>query len=641
MEPRNIENARSNFRNRGYLPIENYGLIGNLRTVALCGTDGSIDFMCYPKFDSPSIFVRLLDHEKGGSNKQQYHPNSNILLTRFLDEDGVGEISDFMHLPEKVHRVTPKPLLPWLIRHVDVVRGEVNFHLELFPAFNYALDSHTTEIVDYNVKKKDGSEYMGNKRVIFTSNSLQMDLRYIIEDGETEVPCIEFRIVERAGFKGPGVEANFTLRGGQKVDFIFRQVPVTTADGELDPEISSKFLKGMFRETLSFWQSWIAQSTYKGRWREFVHRSALALKLLTYEPTGAVVAAPTFGLPEEIGGPRNWDYRYTWVRDSAFTFYALMKLGMTEEAKNYINFMDERCRDLNEDGSLNIMYSIDGHKELTEIELTHLDGYRCSRPVRIGNGAYSHLQLDIYGEFMDAMYLYNKYGSPISYDMWVSIRKLVNYVCKNWMEKDMSIWEVRGQKQNFTYSKLMCWVAVDRGLRLAEKRCLPCPDRDHWLKVRDTIYEDIMENAWNPQRKIFTQSYESMDQLDSSVLIMPMVFFISPTDPRFLTTVKQILLPPEKGGLMVNNLVFRYNTSSTDDGLGGEEGSFSMCTFWLIESLTRAGRYDKNLLEKAEFIFEQIIKYGNHLNLFSEEIASSGELLGNFPQAFTHIALIS
>jgi len=401
-------------------------------------------------------------------------------------------------------------------------------------------------------------------------------------------------------------------------------------------------MKSLYKQTLAYWQKWISQSCYKGRWRENVHRSALTLKLLTYEPTGAVVASPTFGLPEEIGGPRNWDYRYTWIRDSAFTVYALMRLGMVQETERYMRYMEERCKDLNPDGSLNIMYSIDGEKELTEIELTHLDGYRSSKPVRIGNGAYDHLQLDIYGELLDAVYLFNKYGSPLSYDMWQSIRKLVNYVCDNWDQEDMSIWEVRGKKQNFTYSKIMCWVAVDRGIRLSEKRVLPCPDRDRWMRIRDTIYDEIMTKAWNPERKFFAQSYEALDALDSSVLIMPLVFFISPNDPRFISTVEQILLPPEKGGLMANNLAYRYNYETTDDGLGGGvEGSFSMCTLWLVEALTRAGKYDKKLLKKAEFIFEQMISYGNHLGLYSEEIASSGELLGNFPQAFTHLAFIS
>jgi GH15 family glucan-1,4-alpha-glucosidase len=307
------------------------------------------------------------------------------------------------------------------------------------------------------------------------------------------------------------------------------------------------------------------------------------------------------------------------------------------------------------------MYSIDGAKRLDETELNHWDGYRGSKPVRIGNGAYDHIQLDIYGELMDGIYLYNKHGTPVSYDMWCAVQKLVNYVCEHWKSTDMSIWEVRGQRQNFTYSRVMCWVAVDRGLRLAEKRMFPCPDRYRWSAVRDEIYLDIMENCWNKEKRIFTQSIESQDALDSSVLIMPLVFFCSPCDPRLLSTITQMLLPPEKGtywfiygvvrlynvnqfspgGLVANNLVFRYNFMTTDDGLGGLEGAFAMCTFWLVEALTRAGKYEKKLLLRAQVMFEQMVSYSNHLGLFSEEIARSGELLGNFPQAFTHISFIS
>ncbi|CAJ0830949.1 733_t:CDS:2 [Entrophospora sp. SA101] len=668
-----------------YMPIENYGMVGNLRTIALCSTDGSIDFFCYPKFDSPSIFARILDSKKGGhfsiaqskysSVKQQYLPNSNILSTRFLDEEGVSEIIDYMHIPEKSHgNSTHKPLLPWLVRSLTAVRAEVDFHVELFPAFNYALDPHTIEILDNKINSytvsdtvttitDENNSYVGDKKVRFNSENFCLELRYVVGNKgcvNNELPTINFELVDNKyddndnGVSGgsSGVVMDFCLKEDQEVIFILREVPnfSKSQDQEaeqklkfklIDPPLSYELMKSLYKITLSYWQNWIGQSTYKGRWREHVHRSALALKLLTYEPTGAVVASPTFGLPEAIGGPRNWDYRYTWIRDSAFTFYALMRLGMTEEAKSYMKFMEERCHNLDDNKSLNIMYSIDGEEKLTEIELNHLDGYRSSKPVRIGNGAYDHLQLDIYGEFMDAMYLYNKYGSPIGYDMWVTVRRLVNFVCSNWDQEDMSIWEVRGQKQNFTYSKIMCWVAVDRGLRLAEKRMFPCPDRNKWLDVRDKIYEEVMTKAWNPERKIFTQSYESKDDLDSSVLIMPLVFFISPNDPRFLSTVEQILLPPQHGGLLANNLVYRYNHEKTDDGLEGKEGSFSMCTFWLVEALTRGGKYEKKLLEKAELLFEQMISYSNHLGLYSEEIAVSGESLGNFPQAFTHIAFIS
>lgn len=667
-----VESTRCNFRSRGYLPIENYGLIGNLRTVALCGTDGSIDYCCWPKFDSPSLFCRMLDKDKGGhfsitptnhtSNKQQYLPNSNMLTTRFLSDEGVGQITEYMHIPESSQRTATKPLLPWIIRTVEVIRGTVSFRIECFPAFNYGLDDHTTEVTKRKpdvpppasiYPEDEVPHYASEDSVVFKSKIMNIDLRWVVKCGEFECPYFNFKVEDRShlGMKGPGVVAEFELKESQEVMFILRQMPddppanETPAQYRLrmvrDPPLSISLMEALFRQTAKYWQNWISGSSYKGRWRENVLRSALTLKLLTYEPTGAVVASPTFGLPEAIGGARNWDYRYTWIRDASFTIYAFLRLGLTQEADEYMKFIEDRCNDLNEDGSLQIMYSIDGAKKLDETELDHWDGYRGSKPVRIGNGAYDHVQLDIYGELMDGIYLYNKHGTPVSYDMWCAVQKLVNYVCENWKSTDMSIWEVRGQRQNFTYSRVMCWVAVDRGLRLAEKRMFPCPDRYRWSAVRDEIYLDIMENCWNKEKGIFTQSIESQDALDSSVLIMPLVFFCSPCDPRLISTITQMLLPPEKGGLVANNLVFRYNFMTTDDGLGGLEGAFAMCTFWLVEALTRAGKYDKKLLLRAQVMFEQMVSYANHLGLFSEEIARSGELLGNFPQAFTHISFIS
>ncbi|KAI8971907.1 Six-hairpin glycosidase-like protein [Mycotypha africana] len=677
----NVEDTRCNIRNRGYLPIENYGIIGNMRTIALVGTDGSVDFYCYPKFDSPSVFCRLLDKDKGGhfsiaprtphaSNKQMYLPNSNILSTRFMSDAGVAEITDYMHLPAPGQRMSAKPLLPWLIRKVRVVRGLVKFKLECYPAFNYALDEHTTRIVretmteeEENIAciearlhpEQDHHYYASRDRVLFESKSLSMDLRYIVRCGEFECARMEMHIDNATENRtGPGVWAEFDLQETQEVVFILREVPhfenldtanETVVDRKLrmafDPPLTNSLMEALERQTVSFWLNWVKKSTYKGRWRESVLRSALTLKLLTYEPTGAVVAAPTFGVPEAIGGPRNWDYRYVWIRDSSFTIYAFLRLGFTDEAGAYMKYIEERCNDLNEDGSLNIMYSIDGAKKLDEYDLTHLDGYRSSRPVRIGNGAYDHLQLDIYGELMDGIYLYNKYGSPISYDMWCSVQKLADYVCANWNVPDMSIWEVRGRKQQFTYSLVMLWVALDRALRLADKRVFPCPNREKWMATRDEIYELVQTKCYNKELKMFTQSVESPEALDASTLIMPLVFFSSPTDPRLLNTIMRILLPPEKSGLTANDLVFRYNFLTTDDGVGGLEGAFSMCTFWLVEALTRAGKYDKKLLERAVVMFERMLTYANHLGLFSEEIARSGELLGNFPQAFTHLSFIS
>ncbi|KAI9267801.1 Six-hairpin glycosidase-like protein [Sporodiniella umbellata] len=673
-----LENTCYADRKRGYLPIENYGIIGNMRTVALVGTDSSIDFYCYPQFDSPSVFCRMLDKNKGGhfsvnpntpytSNKQMYLPNSNILTTRFLSDDGVAEITDYMHLPQQDQNRSKKPLLPWIVRRVSVIRGEVSFRMECFPAFNYGRNEHTTEIVrqkpsraheeatGFESRLYDDSDlnyYAAKDRAVFTSKDLTMDLRHLVHYGEFDRPDVKMTIDDSDTHKGPGVWAEFTLKETQEVQFIFREVPQhdepvshdlieNKIRASIDPPLTMSLLDSLFRQTTTFWLNWVSESTYKGRWREHVLRSALALKLLTFEPTGAVVASPTFGLPEAIGGPRNWDYRYAWVRDSSFTIYAFLRLGFTKEAGEFMRYIEERCNDLNEDGSLNIMYSIDGVKKLEEVEFDHLDGYRGSRPVRVGNGAYDHLQLDIYGELMDGIYLYNKYGSPISYDMWCAVRKLASYVCKHWKQPDMSIWEVRGKKQHFTYSLVMCWVALDRALRLAEKRVFPCPDRNKWIEARDEIYELVQEKCYNKEMKSFCMSIESPEALDASILIMPLVFFSSPSDPRLLNTINRILLPPEKGGLVANDLVFRYNFLTTDDGVGGLEGAFSMCTFWLVEALTRAGKYDKRLLNRAVVMFEKMLGYGNHLGLFSEEVARSGELLGNFPQAFTHLSFIS
>jgi GH15 family glucan-1,4-alpha-glucosidase len=382
---------------------------------------------------------------------------------------------------------------------------------------------------------------------------------------------------------------------------------------------------------VAFWRRWLRGSSYSGRWREMVDRSALTLKLLTYAPTGAIVAAPTTSLPEELGGARNWDYRYTWMRDAAFSLYGLLRLGFTDEAGAFLSWLEGRFRNATdrESGPLQIMYGIDGREELPEEELSHLEGYMGSAPVRIGNGAASQLQLDIYGELMDSVYLCNKYGLPIYHDGWMELTRNLEWLIDHWDQPDEGIWETRGGRRNYTYSRLMSWVALERAIRIAVQRGLPA-DILRWSAVRDRIYRQIMQHGWHPDRRAFVQQYGG-DVLDASLLLMPLCKFIAPTDPRWLSTLDAIT-----GGLVSDSLVYRYDAQASPDGLAGQEATFSMCSFWWVEALARAGR-----LDEARLAFEKMLTYANHVGLYSEEIASTGEQLGNFPQAFTHLALIS
>jgi len=595
-----------------YQPIEDYGIIGNLRTAALISKTGSIDWFCFPHFDSPSIFGAILDDNKGGrfqitpaseeiARKQVYVPDTNVLITRFLAADGVGEILDYM--PLSASKNVPPYL--GLIRRVRVVRGSMQFRLECLPAFNYGRDSHSTEIIPAGAR--------------FSSPNLRFGLA-------SSIPLKQL---------GVGVSAEFSLDEGHTQSFQFRELGTNQDELGCSEQMSDQ----LFQDTLHYWRQWLSKCTYRGRWRETVHRSALALKLLTFEPTGAIVAAPTCSLPESIGGQRNWDYRYTWIRDAAFTVYSLLRLGFVEEATQFVSFLDARCHEMEPDGALQTVYGIDGRHELPEFELDHWEGYKGSRPVRIGNAASQQLQLDIYGELMDSLYLYNKHATPISYELWTYLRRLTNWVCQHWQEKDDAIWEVRGGPRDFVYSKMMCWVAVDRALRLAGKRSFPA-DWQAWTATRDQMYETIMQRGWNEQRNAFVQQLDG-EALDASTLMMPLVFFVSPTDPRMLQTIDAINRSPKDGGLVSNGLVFRYDVDKTPDGLTGTEGTFNLCTFWLVEALTRASHSDPKRLRQARFLFEQILGYTNHLGLYAEQIGHQGQALGNFPQALTHLSLIS
>jgi len=584
-----------------YQPIEEYGVIGDLHTVALVGLNGSIDWCCLPHFDSPSVFGAMLDKEKGGRwqittrqpavHKQLYFPDTNVLVTRFLSEEGVGEVTDYMPVAEDlVHSkvVTSHSV----IRRVTVVRGKMTFSMYCKPAFNYGRDPLTIQTVKGGVLLSSPTQTLG----------LVSPLPLSRTDGS--------------------VGAEFTLEAGSETTFILRQMDGVNDARLIDQPVENE---DSVETTILRWKRWISQCKYTGRWREAVNRSALSLKLMTFAPTGAIVASPTCSLPETVGGSLNWDYRFTWIRDASFTIYALLRLGFRREASQFMDWIGARLIEAGKVGKMQIMYGLRGEHKLTETIIEDWEGYRGSGPVRIGNAAYDQLQLDIYGEMMDAVDLYDREVTPLSADLWQSILNVMDWMIKHWRQADEGIWEARSGRLQNTHSKVMCWVALDRGLKIAARRSLPV-NRTLWEKERDDVYESIRKNAWNPKRNAFTQSYGS-PSLDASSLLMPLVNFMSPTDPLIISTLQAI-----NKDLISDSLVYRYQMGSGEVG----EGTFSICTFWLVEALARAGQ-----TEQARLIFEKMLSYGNHLGLFAEEIGRSGESLGNFPQAFTHIGLIN
>ncbi|MET7542471.1 glycoside hydrolase family 15 protein [Streptomyces sp. NPDC055059] len=586
-----------------YLPISEHGLIGDLRTAALVGTNGTIDWYCCPRFDAPSVFASILDADRGGSfelaaevqtrTRQFYFPDTNVLITRFYAADGVAEIQDFMPVVDESREADRHRL----IRRVICVRGTLPFKARIAPRFGYGAEAHTVRVQAHEA--------------VFESPSLSLAL--------TSTAPLES--------DGTDVWSHFKLLEGESVVFALDQIndrvrPRACPHAEAEEQ---------FEATVRFWVHWLGRSRYRGRWREMVHRSALALKLLTYVPTGAIVAAPTTSLPERVGGERNWDYRYVWVRDAAFCIYALLRLGFTSEAEAFMGFLSERgiMRGIGPTGPLQIMYGIDGRSDLPESELRHLEGHLGSAPVRLGNDATKQLQLDIYGALIDSVYLYDKWGQPISSDHWDEVGAVVDWLCDHWDQPDEGIWETRGGRRNFVYSRLMCWVAIERAIRMANRRGLPA-DIPRWRRNRDAIYRQIMREGWSAERGAFVQGLGD-DVLDASVLMMPMAKFISPTDPKWLSTLDAL-----STDLVSDSLVYRYDPEASPDGLRGAEGTFSICSFWYVEALTRAGR-----LEEARVAFEKMLTYANHVGLYAEEIGRTGEQLGNFPQAFTHLSLIS
>jgi pentatricopeptide repeat protein len=593
-----------------YPLIADHGLIGDLQTSALVSTGGRIDWFCAPRFDSPSMFASLLDRQRGGhftvrpatesgTSKQLYFPDTAILITRFLTEEGVGEVVDFMPISGSVATTRHR-----IVRMVRCVRGQMTFEVQMAPRFDYVRATYQKKLTEHGA--------------VFTSADESVTVHVVREPGD------EHLARPQVDAKGD-VHAQVTLRAGQ-----VRGLVLETGQAGPPREIRAAEIEQLFAETADYWRAWLAKSTYAGRWRETLTRSAITLKLMTYAPTGGLVAAPTAGLPEQVGGERNWDYRYTWIRDASFSVYALLGMGFTDEAAAFARWLGDRVgtQVSAAEGPLNIMYRIDGSPDLEEEVLEHWEGYRGSSPVRIGNGAAGQLQLDIYGEAMDSIYFADRHGLEIGHEGWLAITDLLEWLTENWDQPEEGIWETRGGRKDFTYGRLMSWVALDRGVRLAAAHGRPAP-LDRWVGQRNAIYEQIMSRGWNPERKAFVQQYEDR-VLDSSLLRMSSVGFITPHDPMWASTLRAM-----DDELVTDSLVYRYDPAASPDGLRGSEGTFSLCSFNYVDALARAGR-----LDEARLVFEKMLTYGNHLGLYSEEIALTGEQIGNFPQAFTHLALI-
>jgi GH15 family glucan-1,4-alpha-glucosidase len=596
-----------------YPNISDHGLIGDLQTAALVTTDGTVDWFCVPRFDSPSVFASLLDADKGGmcriapdrddyTSKQLYLPDSAVLVTRFMTPDGVGEVHDFM--PIAGRQATDRHRL---VRNIKVVRGTMKFRIQIHPRFNYGRTEHKLEASEYGA--------------MFHTDDMDLSVYGIAPRG-TSLRDLDLKIEP----DGRGLQWTRTLREGE-----IGGVVLESMGGVPQRLITPEEAQQLADDTAGFWRDWLRQSTYTGRWREMVSRSAMTLKLMTYAPSGALVAAPTTGLPEQVGGERNWDYRYTWIRDASFSIYALLGLGYLEEAAQFMQWLRDRTTEQagNGSGPLQIMYRVDGTSDLTEETLDHFEGWRGSRPVRVGNGAANQLQLDIYGEAMDAIALADARTAEMAHQGWMAVASITDWLCDHWDQPDEGIWETRGGRKNFTYGRFQSWVALDRAIRMAARRAKPA-NLAKWTAERDKIYNQIMERGWHPKIGAFTQHYDT-DVLDSSLLMMPLMGFIAPRDPMWTSTLAAM-----DRELVSDSLVYRYNPSASPDGLAGNEGTFSLCTFWYVDALARAGR-----LDDARLTFEKMGTYTNYLGLFSEEISATGEQIGNFPQAFSHLSLIN
>lgn len=573
--------------------IADYAIIGDTRTAALIASDGSIDWFCFPRFDSPAVFCRLLDTAKGGyfkigakgigTSSRRYTGPTNVLETTHRLDGGSFRVIDFMPV------ATDGPSR--IVRIVEGITGRCDVTAEVCPTFDFVRQRASPALC------REGAVWQaGGQLLRFRSR-------------------VKVRLEDR-----DAVLAHHTLHAGERLSFVLE----SREDAEEQPaEIDTDKL---LEQTLRFWEKWASRCTYQGKYRETVQRSALVLKLLTYAPTGAIIAAPTTSLPEKIGGARNWDYRYVWIRDASLILHAFMSLGYHDEAHAFFGWLESLG--LEGDGDLKVMYDVLGGSQLQESVLPHLNGYRGSQPVRIGNGAAAQKQLDIYGEFLDAtFYCYTsmRMQAPGS-ETWSKLRALANRAAQSWTDPDAGIWEIRGGVRRHLYSALQCWVALDRASRLARHYGLDA-ELDCWDATSEAIREAILKEGYNVELGSFVQAFGEA-VLDASALMIPLVGFLPPSDPRVLSTMERI-----KESLGATGLIARY---LNEDGLPGSEAPFAICSFWLVDTLALAGR-----LHEATALFEKVIGFANDLGLLSEEIdPQTSELLGNYPQGFTHLALI-
>ncbi|MFC1919713.1 glycoside hydrolase family 15 protein [Chloroflexota bacterium] len=583
-----------------YKSISDYGITGNMISAALVAKDGSIDWCCLPRFDSPSVFAAILDEENGGrfqispkgayESSQAYLPETNILKTTFKTETGTATLTDFM----PCYHGTRRGLSSFLQIHrlVQSDEGRASMEVVFQPKLDYARGETSLKASNYGVEASKGKE-----AVTLSSNA-------------------SFKICDDSAI------SHFTVEQGQKAEFVLRY----GAGKPLSPTVHNS--AGRLEKTSAYWQELTKSCTCVGPWQAAIVRSYLTLHLLIYQPTGSIIAAATTSLPEEIGGERNWDYRYSWLRDASFTLDAFNRLGHKDEAVGFMKWLLD-VTDLHGPGG-QILYGIDLEDPLDERILDHLEGYRKSRPVRIGNGAYKQRQLDVFGEVLEAAYNYVQIGGYISQNTWQVLEEYVNAADRLWKEPDNGIWEVRGGPFHFVHSKLMCWVALDRGIKIAESENYGSKSLEHWRRTVQDIRKEILTRGWNPKRQSFTQHFTT-DALDSSNLLIPLYGFLPVTDDRIKSTIERTV-----NELSWDGLLRRYSTEHTDDGLSGSEGVFIWCSFWLVRNLIRLGR-----LDEARALYERLLGYRNHLGLFSEMVdPSTGEALGNFPQALSHLGII-